>query len=187
MRPNQLRICSSTVTAVVATSSGRKVSRQIGSTKRILAPPLGIPLGHPQSSAGCRPWRAAIAAAPARGGSPLERHAARRGEALRGLDRRIKMGDAAVSGVSWCQGLGTVRWEKLGGAGISRVNSPFSSNHRHTCARFSCWKRCWNWAMRASRIIPFPLLMLPAPFVQAQGDNGLRCVELVQGMGLRQV
>jgi hypothetical protein len=54
-------------------------------------------------------------ASPARRGRLPQRCAARQSAARRGLDRRMRMGDADVSGVSWRQGLGTVRWEKLGG------------------------------------------------------------------------
>jgi hypothetical protein len=58
--------------------------------------------------------RAPRDASPAPGGRLPQQRTARRGGALRGLDRRLKMGYGRASRVSWRQGLGMVRWEKLG-------------------------------------------------------------------------
>jgi hypothetical protein len=59
--------------------------------------------------------RAAMAAPPARGGSMPQSMAARRGTAMRRLDRRLRRRDAEGPGVFRGEGLGAGRREKLGG------------------------------------------------------------------------
>jgi hypothetical protein len=68
------------------------------------------------ASAGSRCPRTALAVSPARHGGWRKRRAARRGAALHGLDRRLRMCDAEDSGGSRCGGLGTAGWEGWGGA-----------------------------------------------------------------------
>ena len=60
---------------------------------------------------------AALAAPPARRCGLRKRRAARRGAALRALDRQVQMGDAEDSGVSGRHGLGTAGLKTQGGMG----------------------------------------------------------------------
>ena len=91
---------------------------RIGKINGIFASPPA-----PPTSASGRPARAALAAPPARRGGLQKRRAARRGAAMRGLDMRLRMGDAEDARVCRFGGLGTARWGKLGGPisnGIAR-------------------------------------------------------------------
>jgi hypothetical protein len=82
----------------------------IGKRNALFTPPLP-----PPACASGHCWHAALAAPPAHCGDLPPPRTARRGTAMRRLDRRLRMGDGSASGVSSCQGLGTARMGRLGG------------------------------------------------------------------------
>jgi hypothetical protein len=89
------------------------------STESSGSQPLKTPLAHASASVGSRLSLAALAAPPARRGRPPQRCVARRGMEMRSLDRRRRMGDGRVSGVSPRQGLGTAGLRKPGGPPVA--------------------------------------------------------------------
>ena len=82
-----------------------------------IASPSGAPLQTPLDILASP---ASDVGAPKPAGGPLShRRAARRGAASRGLDRWLRMGDAAAARMLWDEALGTAGSEKLSGGAIS--------------------------------------------------------------------
>jgi hypothetical protein len=95
----------------VPTATCRVLRR--GTPNALFTPPLP-----PPTVAGDRGTRAVPAAAPAGRRSLSERLAARRGTAVRRLDRRRRRGSAEASRMLWGEALGMAGSEKLAGGGF---------------------------------------------------------------------
>jgi hypothetical protein len=104
------------------------------------------------ASAGGRCVRAALAAPPARGGSPLQGSAAGRGAARRGLDRRLRRRHAEGAEVVRCEGLRAGRREKLGGT-ISKRHFSHEGAQYAAAAPTSPLGSRWRGRRRTRRVL----------------------------------
>ena len=91
--------------------------------KTPVEPALDSTQGHPHVVRRWSPLAGCDGGAPDAQSSLPPQRAARRSVAIRDLDMPPRMGEAAVSEVPRCEGLGTAGWGKLGGPNFAHLRA----------------------------------------------------------------